>query len=165
MHEFFGNPETNIDMILSIFVYGTLKRGQCRGAMWPVEPQEVSTVYTHGTLFDRQDYPAMTSGTDRVAGERWDFRPEQIPRVLDVLDAIEGANQPGLPDLYRRVIVGTWELFQDAEACPEKGRSRAAYTYHYCREPLDDGFTRVVSDQSLGERGISCVCWPTIPRS
>ena len=150
-------------MISSIFVYGTLKRGQCRGAMWPVEPLQVSDVYTHGTLFDRHDYPAMTSGTDRVAGERWDFHPEQIPRVLEVLDAIEGANQPGLPDLYRRVVVATWELFQDAEAYPEKGRSRAAYTYHYCREPLDEGFTRVLPEPSQDQHAESCVCWPASP--
>ena len=133
--------------------------------MWPVEPLEVFAVYTYGTLFDRHDYPAMTSGTDRVAGERWDFHPEQMPRVLEVLDAIEGANQPGLPDLYRRVVVATWELSQGDAGCPEQGCCRAAYTYHYCNEPLEDGFTLVVPDPSKGEHANSCVCWPALPRT
>jgi gamma-glutamylcyclotransferase (GGCT)/AIG2-like uncharacterized protein YtfP len=155
-----GNPETDVDMISSVFVYGTLKRGQCRGAMWPVQPLSVSVVYTHGTLFDRQDYPAMISGTDCVAGERWDFHPEQIQRVLEVLDSIEGANQSGIPDLYRRVVVMTWELSDNAEHCSDTGASKIAYTYHYSREPSHDGFTRLLAEHA-GKDGVrQCVCWP-----
>lgn len=174
----FGHPEIDADMISSIFVYGTLKRGQCRGAMWPVQPMGVFPVFTHGTLFDRQDYPAMTSGTDCVAGERWDFHPDQMPRVLEVLDAIEGANQPGFPDLYRRVVVATWRLSEDRglsggsglsggpARCSDTGTSTIAstiaYTYHYAREPSDDGFTRVLVDQDAEDPARQCVCWPLL---
>ncbi|MDA7864931.1 gamma-glutamylcyclotransferase [bacterium] len=163
----FANLETKADMISAIFVYGTLKRGQCRGAMWPVQPVSVFPVFTHGTLFDRHDYPAMTSGTDCVAGERWDFHSDQMPRVLEVLDAIEGANQPGFPDLYRRVVVTTWELSEnrgrsgDSVRCSDAGNSTIAYTYHYAREPSDDGFTRVLVDQDAEDPASQCVCWPT----
>ncbi|MAI70646.1 MAG: hypothetical protein CMM01_07020 [Rhodopirellula sp.] len=152
-----------IDTISSVFVYGTLKRGQCRGDMWPFEPLRVSAVFTHGTLFDRHDYPAMTSGTDNVFGEKWDFRPEQMQRVLKVLDAIEGANQPGVPDLYRRVVVMTWGLGESgsAEHRIDADTSRKAYTYHYASDPLDDGFTHILPDHvTLGHVGPG-VHWPT----
>jgi gamma-glutamylcyclotransferase (GGCT)/AIG2-like uncharacterized protein YtfP len=162
----FGNSETEIGVISSVFVYGTLKRGECRGAMWPVEPLGVSAVFTHGTLFDRHDYPAMTSGTDDVVGEKWDFRPEQMQRVLEVLDAIEGANQLGVPDLYRRVVVTTWDICElgasghrvDAET------ARKSYTYHYASDPEDDGFTRILPEQAVEGRVRPCVQWPTQSR-
>jgi gamma-glutamylcyclotransferase (GGCT)/AIG2-like uncharacterized protein YtfP len=162
----FGDSETEISVISSVFVYGTLKRGQCRGAMWPVEPLNVSVVFTLGTLFDRHDYPAMTSGTDDVVGEKWDFRPEQMPRVLEVLDAIEGANQPRVPDLYRRVVVTTWDLCESgaAEHRADAETSRMSYTYHYASDPEDDGFTRILPDQSDEGRVRPCVQWPTTSR-
>jgi gamma-glutamylcyclotransferase (GGCT)/AIG2-like uncharacterized protein YtfP len=161
----FGNSDTNIGMISSVFVYGTLKRGQCRGVMWPFEPLRVSLVFTHGTLFDRHDYPAMTSGTDHVVGEKWDFHPEQMQRVLEVLDAIEGANQVGVPELYRRVVVTTWDLCESgaAENCFDAETSRKSYTYHYASDPVDDGFIRILPDQSDEVRVGRFVQWPTTP--
>ncbi|MGI9441379.1 MAG: gamma-glutamylcyclotransferase family protein [Rubripirellula sp.] len=159
----FGDSETGNGVISSVFVYGTLKRGQCRGAMWPFEPLKVSVVFTHGKLFDRPDYPAMTSGTDDVVGEKWDFRPEQMPRVLEVLDAIEGANQQGVPDLYRRVVVTTWDLCESGtnENRIDAEISRKSYTYHYASDPTDDGFTRIMPDQSAETSVRLCVQWPT----
>ncbi len=162
----FDDSDTETGVISSVFVYGTLKRGQCRGAMWPYEPLRVSVVFTYGTLFDRHDYPAMTSGTDDVVGERWDFLPEQMQRVLEVLDVIEGANQLGAPDLYRRVVVTTWELCESgaAENCVDAETSRQSYTYHYASDPADAGFTRILPDQS-GDVGVRpCVQWPIISR-
>jgi gamma-glutamylcyclotransferase (GGCT)/AIG2-like uncharacterized protein YtfP len=114
-------------------------------------------------LFDRPDYPAMTSGTDDVVGEKWDFRPEQMPRVLEVLDAIEGANQRGVPDLYRRVVVTTWPLCETGTAGNrvDAEPARKSYTYHYASDPADDGFTRILPDQ-LAETPVGmCVQWPT----
>ncbi len=162
----FGKTKTEIGVISSVFVYGTLKRGQCRGAMWPFEPLRVSVVFTQGTLFDRHDYPAMTSGTDNVIGEKWDFRPEQMPRVLEVLDAIEGANRQGEPDLYSRVVVPTWKI---CESVGDEHRLAAeasvqSYTYHYARDPADDGFTRILPTQAGEGRVRPFVQWPTRSR-
>ncbi|MGI9466027.1 MAG: gamma-glutamylcyclotransferase family protein [Rubripirellula sp.] len=159
----FGDCETEIGVISSVFVYGTLKRGQKRGEMWPFEPLRVSVVLTHGTLFDRHDYPAMTSGTDDVVGERWDFRPEQMQRVLEVLDAIEGANQPGVPDLYRRVVVTTWNLCEAGTADHRVDAEAAckSYTYHYASDPVDDGFARILPDRSAQGGVRPRVQWPT----
>ena len=153
-------------MISSVFVYGTLKRGQCRGVMWPFEPLRVSLVFTLGALYDRHDYPAMTSGTDCVVGEKWDFHSEQMQRVLEVLDAIEGANQVGAPDLYRRVVVATWDLYEPGAAgnSGDAETSRKAYTYHYASDPADDGFTRILPGQSDQWSVGPCVQWPTMTR-
>ena len=167
-HDFSFRLNQEIDMNSSVFVYGTLKRGQCRGAMWPVKPLKVSEVYTYGTLFSRQDYPAMVGGMDRVAGERWDFNPDQMPRVLEVLDRIEGANQSGQPDLYRRVLVMTWGLRDEGNGLLETGESRIAFTYHYATEPANDGFIRILPndfglepDHSGLKTGQRLVSWPT----
>ena len=159
----FGASEIEIGEISSVFVYGTLKRGQCRGAMWPYDPLRVTAVFTLGTLFDRHDYPAMTSGTDDVVGEKWDFRSDQIQRVLEVLDAIEGANQPGVPDLYHRVLVTTWDLGEQSAANPrsDAAMSGKCYSYHYASDPEEDGFTRVLPARTRERHSRPCVQWPT----
>ena len=159
----FGVSEIEIGEISSVFVYGTLKRGQCRGAMWPFDPLRVSVVFTLGTLFDRHDYPAMTSGTDDVVGEKWDFRPDQMQRVLEVLDAIEGANQPGVPDLYHRVFVTTWDLGEQSAANhgSDAAISCKSYCYHYASDPEENGFTRILPARTIERHGRPCVQWPT----
>lgn len=135
-------------MIRCIFVYGTLKRGQCREPLWPAVPTGVQPAWTRGTLHGRADYPAMTAGEDRVLGERWEFAPEDVPLVIAALDRIEGANQPGLHDLYHRV---TTELFSvDGQPLG------TAFGYHYATEPANDGFQRLTP-----AGGDGFVQWPS----
>ncbi|MFK8110744.1 MAG: gamma-glutamylcyclotransferase [Rubripirellula sp.] len=133
-------------MIVSFFVYGTLKRGECRAQMWPVEPLSVVPAFARGTLFDRDDYPAMLRGSDRVHGECWQFDSGDAPAVVAALDRIEGANQPGIPDLYQRVTVEVLGLEADL--------SVQAYTYHYASDPLLDGFRRMTPNEG------GFVSWP-----
>tara|TARA_R110002049_G_scaffold285698_1_gene466776 strand:+ start:201689 stop:202111 length:423 start_codon:yes stop_codon:yes gene_type:complete len=134
--------------IRSVFVYGTLKRGQCRESLWPVRPVAITPAWTRGTLFSRHDYPAMTGGNDRVRGECWQFDAERIAEVMRCLDVIEGANQPGTRDLYRRVIV---EL-SDADG----GSLGLAFGYHYAIDPTQDGFVPVRPDAPDRD-----VAWPS----
>ncbi len=116
----------------AVFVYGTLKRGQCRESMWPAPPATVCEGFVFGSLFGREDYPAMTGGHDRVLGECWQFEMAEMPAVLEVLDRIEGTNQAGEADLYHRVIVDVFDL---------RGNLLGeAYTYRYASDPLADGF-------------------------
>ena len=159
-----ANPELDPEMISSIFVYGTLKRQECRGAMWPCRPRGMRPAWTHGALFDRSDYPAMTNGTDRVSGERWDFQYDEMQQVLEVLDAIEGANQPGSPDLYRRLIVDTWDLPTESVEVAERNTVTRAYTYHYANDPLGDGFMRVSVENTSADPDSQYVCWSALPR-
>ena len=128
----------------SVFVYGTLKRGQCRARCWPREPRRVRAGWVRGCLYGRADYPAMTEGSDRVLGELWEFSTAEIAAVLTTLDQIEGANQPGCDDLYRRLTTPVWDLSGEWLG--------AAWTYHYASSPQADGFLPI--------RGADLVCWP-----
>lgn len=116
----------------AVFVYGTLKRGQCRESMWPTMPTSVREVYVFGRLFGRADYPAMTTGDHRVLGELWGFQSDEMPSVLAALDRIEGTNQPGFDDLYDRVITQAY--------LTNGQRTQLAFTYHYATDPAADGF-------------------------
>ncbi len=133
-------------LVLGVFVYGTLKRGQCREACWPLPPTSVRVGWTRGFLFGGDDYPAMTPGVDRVLGELWCYAASQLPPVLEVLDAIEQTKQPGLEDLYTREIVEIFNI---------QGRSLGnAFTYHYAGNLMQDGFTKIQMDEDAFTR------WP-----
>lgn len=119
----------------SFFVYGTLKRGQCRDHLWPVSPQTITPAWIRATLYRRKDYPALQAGEDHVLGEVWAFEASEIPTVIEKLDQIEGTNQPNEPDLYHRRVVDCFDLNQGP-----LGRS---YCYFYAIDPVEDGFNRV----------------------
>jgi gamma-glutamylcyclotransferase (GGCT)/AIG2-like uncharacterized protein YtfP len=131
--------------LCAVFVYGTLKRGQCRENCWPHAPLAVTPAWTFGDLFARQDYPALMPGDNRVEGELWEFLPEQMPRVLEVLDEIEGTEGNSPNDLYHRL---------DVEVKGTSGsRVSRAHTYFYNRDARLDGFSRI--DPVDG-----CQSWP-----
>ncbi len=116
------------------FVYGTLKRGQCRESLWPVRPVKVQEAWVRGCLYGRSDYPALLPGEGRVEGELWECPAEEIHRVLAVLDEIEGTDGNGPGDLYHRHVVDVFAGDQEVIR---------AYTYFYHRDPIADGFRRV----------------------
>ncbi len=125
-------------MTNAVFAYGTLKRGQCRASLWPARPLSIQPAHSQGQLYGRPDYPAMTSGDDQVHGELWMFDPDDMTRVLDRLDEIEGTNQPGQPDLYLRVQIDVLLFGSD--------KPISAWTYHYASDPSLDGFELLVSN-------------------
>jgi gamma-glutamylcyclotransferase (GGCT)/AIG2-like uncharacterized protein YtfP len=127
-------------MITTVFVYGTLKRGQCRESHWPVTPRSIQPGWTRGALFGRPAYPAMTAGPDRVLGELWSFEADQVAGVLNVLDQIEGANQAGQVDLYHRVVT--------AVSADDESSLGEAWTYHYASDPRSDGFHRILPERT-----------------
>jgi gamma-glutamylcyclotransferase (GGCT)/AIG2-like uncharacterized protein YtfP len=104
-----------------VFVYGTLKRGQCRERCWPFRPESVEPAWIEGSLFDLGPYPALREGTDRVLGEVWTIAEEHLARTLSELDEVEGyAGRKD--DLYQRVEVEYFTL---------DGDTGNAYTYRY----------------------------------
>jgi gamma-glutamylcyclotransferase (GGCT)/AIG2-like uncharacterized protein YtfP len=119
----------------AVFVYGTLKQGFCRAARWPSDPLAIRPAWVWGALFDRHDYPAITEGEDRVTGELWRFTNAAMDEVVTTLDRIEGTNQPGQPDLYRRVVVDVFD-----ESDQPLGR---AFVYRYACDPTEHGFQPV----------------------
>lgn len=78
------------------FVYGTLKRGECREGCWPIAPRVVLPAYVRGQLYDLGPYPGLLGESanddgDWVRGELWQVEGEAaVVRTLEVLDAIEG---------------------------------------------------------------------------
>jgi gamma-glutamylcyclotransferase (GGCT)/AIG2-like uncharacterized protein YtfP len=97
----------------SVFAYGTLKKEQLRGSMWPKSPLRIELAIARGELFDLGVYPGLSRGNDEVLGELWTFDPQDIPMTLGVLDEIEGYDALRDRGLYLRrriqVIVG-WEI-------------------------------------------------------
>jgi len=129
----------------AVFVYGTLKRGQLRGGMWPCQPISIEPALVHGELYDLGPYPALLppasgSAGDRIAGEVWTFAVHDMPRVLEVLDEIECYDQPGEPSLYLRVVI---------EFETVAGSRGAAFTYHYaCADVLQTEAARVLPNEA-----------------
>jgi gamma-glutamylcyclotransferase (GGCT)/AIG2-like uncharacterized protein YtfP len=136
-------------LINAVFVYGTLKRGQCRAGLWPAQPQEIVVGWVRGKLFGRSDYPALRTGNDRVRGELWRFPPDVMPLVLKTLDEIEGTNQPGEPDLYHRGQIEVFDLLGDSIGI--------AHTYLYATDPTQDGFEPIEAEDAASDRE---VFWP-----
>lgn len=127
--------------ITSIFVYGTLQRGECRAEQWPCPPRRVEPARLRGQLYDLGPYPALIEGDDWVAGEHWQLDVNDVEPTLRVLDAIEGYRQGGC-DLYVRRVVTCWN---------DRDQSIQAYTYHYANaEQLKRIARRVpANDQGL----------------
>ena len=124
-----GGVEMSTDQI---FVYGTLRRGGVLSDRWPAAPLDVRPAWCRGKLYHGSEYPAMVEGDDRVGGELWRFGLPELPGVLEMLDRVEGFQQPGEPDLYHRVRVEVWD---------ESDRSRGiAWAYRFAQDPLDLGF-------------------------
>ena len=119
----------------NIFVYGTLKRGQCREKAWPAEPISVAQGWVEGTLFGRADYPALTFGDDKILGELWRFDSRDVHDVLRTLDEIEGTTDNAADDLYHRhrVSVNLIDAVQ----------KEIAFAYFYNGNPETDGFSQI----------------------
>ncbi len=118
-----NDAEDELPNLNHVFVYGTLKRGQCRERCWPVSPVVIHPAWTFGKLVDLGPYPALLPGPDRVLGELWSFREEDFGRVIHVLDKVEVTNQPGIPNEYDRVLVDV--------ALLKSGRNLVASTYRF----------------------------------
>jgi gamma-glutamylcyclotransferase (GGCT)/AIG2-like uncharacterized protein YtfP len=102
----------------SIFVYGTLKRGQVRERCWPRRPTAVESATVRGALYDLGKYPALIAGEDTITGELWHLSPDDLAETLTVLDRVEGFAGRS-DDLYRREIID----------CHTAAGSEAAWTY------------------------------------
>jgi gamma-glutamylcyclotransferase (GGCT)/AIG2-like uncharacterized protein YtfP len=137
-------------MITTVFVYGTLKTGQCREKCWPCEPSQVTKAWTYGELYDTGPYPALFPGKDRVAGELWTFPGAAMPTVLAELDLVEEYT-PGdeATNLYNRCEITCFD---------QAGNDVRAYTYLYGRQLEKQFFSRVQPDYSWGD--LRLALWP-----
>lgn len=97
--------------MLKVFVYGTLKPGECnyqRFCAGKVVEEKRASVQGH--LFALPiGYPAMTPGDGRVQGYLLTFAD---PEVLQVLDLLEDYHPERLPEdnQYNRQLIETFNL-------------------------------------------------------
>lgn len=140
-------------MLAHVFVYGTLKRGQCRESVWPHPPLAVRPAWVRGELYDLGPYPAMLAGTDQVLGELWSFDRSVIARVLKVLDEVEGTQQPAQANEYDRIRTKVW-LFDS--------RPVMASTYRYAQPHLLSERQRIPPTHKL--KHALFAIWPTSER-
>jgi gamma-glutamylcyclotransferase (GGCT)/AIG2-like uncharacterized protein YtfP len=124
---------------LSVFVYGTLKRGQSREISWPRKPLSIHPATVRGALYDLGPYPGLTEGDDRIAGELWQFAPDDMPSTLTALDEIEGYHGCN-NDEYRRVMI----------ECTIGEVSTTAWIYLYARQSVLASARRVTPN----DRGV-----------
>lgn len=124
--------------VTAVFVYGTLKRGQCRAPLWPIPPQRVEVARARGALYRLETYPALLPGPDIVLGELWHFATEEMPRTLEVLDEVEHYVDGG-DDLYTRQMV----LCQGEESGAVK-----AWCYFFAQPERILHYPRVVADKN-----------------
>lgn len=83
----------------------------------------------------------MLWGSDWVRGEVWEFAASDVAAVLQTLDAIEGTNQPGYPNLYDRSVC---QVRIDDEQFVD------AYVYRYADTISDDRFIAPVDGEAAG---------------
>ncbi len=109
---------------VNFFVYGTLKRRECREHMWPRRPLVIEDAWVYGELYDTGSYPALIPGTDKVLGELWTFAASDFEAVTRVLDEIEEFRPMDSHNLYNREVL---------ECETASGRRDRAQAYIYAR--------------------------------
>jgi gamma-glutamylcyclotransferase (GGCT)/AIG2-like uncharacterized protein YtfP len=102
--------------MIRIFVYGTLRKGECRHYLLE-DSQFIGYARAKGyLLYNIGAYPGMVEGDGKVVGEVY-----EIPETLfEKLDWVEG-----VPDLFRRELI---------EVTLENGQTISAYAYIYNRK-------------------------------
>lgn len=132
-----------------IFVYGTLKRGECREGCWPRIAANIRPAWTSGSLVDLGPYPALIAGHDHVRGELWSFHPADVEAVLHRLDQVEVTDQPGLVNEYDRIRV-TVTL--------DDGQTESAYAYRFSEQQPLPAVRRLTPNMHFN--GQAFVVWP-----
>jgi gamma-glutamylcyclotransferase (GGCT)/AIG2-like uncharacterized protein YtfP len=107
----------------ALFVYGTLKRGQINDVLLQPYVEFVEPAWTHGTLYDLGDFPALTHGSGVVHGELVHVPVALLPKLLAVLDGLEGYREDDRAGShYLRDVIDVWM---------EAGRQCRASAYFY----------------------------------
>jgi gamma-glutamylcyclotransferase (GGCT)/AIG2-like uncharacterized protein YtfP len=124
----------------SIFVYGTLQRGQCRERCWPRQPLHIEAATVQGSLYDLGSYPALADGEDCIAGELWHLAESDMPETLFELDRVEGFRGRA-SDLYQRVTI----------TCQTAAGPVSAWTYRFAWLEQLKPSQRILPDPASGQ--------------
>lgn len=94
-------------MITSVFVYGTLRKGDANEHWIRDYVKKTQSAWVRGWLFDLGPYPAMVEGTGWVKGELVELM--DCNEALKKLDELEDYFGPGNPhNLYERIETIAW---------------------------------------------------------
>jgi gamma-glutamylcyclotransferase (GGCT)/AIG2-like uncharacterized protein YtfP len=169
--------KTSIPIITNVFVYGTLKRGQCREKMWPRAPLSIRPGFVRGWLFDLGPYPGMWCADclesdckqcdcdshdqderqcDWVEGEIWSLAKQDMAATIEELDEIEETNQPQVANQYDQILV---RVYDSPSVSNGQSTSQLALTYQFSR--LND-LIRAKRIRAVSSDG--CVAWPIAHR-
>jgi len=103
---------------LAFFVYGTLKKAQLRGGLWPRKPLQIRYAVIQADLFDLGPYPAAVQGSGWILGEIWHFVPGDMEVTLLTLDEIEGYDpSDSFNEYVREIVVAEWVDGDKATTC------------------------------------------------
>ncbi len=160
----------SIPIVTNVFVYGTLKRGQCRERMWPRAPLSIRPGFVRGWLFDLGPYPAMWCAgchecdvdsfdddpcqCDWIEGELWSFAKQDMATTIEELDEIEETNQPHVCNLYDQILV---RVYESPDSPPAAAPSVLALTYQFSR-PSDIPLTSRIHPVTPA----NVVTWPNL---
>ena len=111
-------------MITSVFVYGTLLKGESNYHWIRGYAKKTQFAWVRGWLFDLGPYPAMIVGNGWVKGELVELN--DCENALKKMDELEGYHGPGNPqNLYERI---------ETEARTEEGEEINCLVYVFPRE-------------------------------
>lgn len=144
------------------FVYGTLKRGQCREGCWPAAPLSVCEAAVRGSLLCLGAYPGLIPGDQWVRGELWEIAQQDVEATLRVLDQIEGYQAGRQRNLYERRSVEVFLIGPGDTISPDA----IAYSYWLCdpaairsgqivRKPSGQAFVEGPEGEGPGEAATS----------
>lgn len=145
-------------MIEGVFVYGTLKRGGLREGCWPIAPRRVTPGWIVASLYDVGPYPAIGPGPDCVLGELWWLEPDDLPRTLEVLDAVEGYSALGRDNEYSRLETCVTWFDANRQAPGESCGQAQAYVYQLARLDRLASLRRIHPWLPVDDR--LCAAWP-----
>lgn len=126
------SPPRTSPVCSSLFVYGTLLRGESRAHLLrDLRPSSWLLAETRGEIVDCGDYPGLvTTNSDcRLLGELVVFDEEAIEAALDVLDEVEGYEGFGRP--------GNWFERRLIDVHVGDGRIREAWAY-FLAKPIPE---------------------------
>ena len=94
-------------MIDSMFVYGTLRKQECREHEMRKISLESKDISIRAKMYDIGAFPAITLEDGTVHGEIHKIKAE--PHSFDVLDCIENFNRYDESSLYHRILINSSE--------------------------------------------------------
>ncbi len=96
----------SIQQQLPVFVYGTLRTGECnyRRLLAEVDETSSSATLSNAVMYVGPGFPYVTTGDGIVVGDLIQIAPRHYATTMNQLDMLEGYRGPGERNHYDRII-------------------------------------------------------------